>query len=422
MSAAREKLSGTTTDGGAEAARLRASPVVECQLPVETATSTADPEAGASSLVRTPLHAFHVRHGARMVPFAGYDLPLHYPTGLLGEHVATRAAAGLFDVSHMGQITVAPRTGDMAGVAEALETVLPIDVVGLAPGRQRYAILTTPDGGILDDLMVANLGDRFLLVVNASRKAVDEAHLRAALPASCAVMPSAHALLAMQGPASEAALAALAPDVVRLLFMDARTVTLLGLDCVITRSGYTGEDGFEISVPASGAEELAEALLRHPSVVPVGLGARDSLRLEAALCLYGADIDTTTSPVEAGLTWAIQPVRRRNGARAGGFPGAARILAEAGDGPARRRVSLRPEGCAPVRGGAPLFAGADEAVPVGAVTSGGFGPSVGGPVALGYLPAALSEVGTRVFADVRGQRLPVTVTRGPFIPPRFKRG
>ena len=370
---------------------------------------------------RTPLHAWHLRHGARMVPFAGYDMPLQYPAGLLKEHLHTRAAAGLFDVSHMGQITVTPRDGTMAEVAQALEAVLPVDVVGLKPGRQRYALLTNAAGGILDDLMVANLGDRFLLVVNASRKAADEAHLRAILPPTCAIDVQARALLALQGPKAEAALATLAPAVATLRFMDARELAIGGAPAIVTRSGYTGEDGFEISLPEDVATDVAEALLRDGSVLPVGLGARDSLRLEAGLCLYGADIDETTSPIEANLLWALQPVRRQGGARAGGFPGAERILAEAAQGPARQRVGLKPDGRAPVRGGAKLFATEDDATPVGTVTSGGFGPSVGAPVALGYVPAALAAVGTRVFAEVRGQRLPATVVHGPFVPPGFKR-
>jgi len=278
------------------------------------------PEAGPS-LARTPLHALHLRSGARMVPFAGCEMPLNYPSGLLKEHLHTRASAGLFDVSHMGQITLVPRSGDLADAARALEGLLPIDVLRLKPNRQRYGLLTSEAGGILDDLMVANLGDRLLLVVNAACKTADEAHLRARLSRFCEITALHRALIALQGPKAEAALAQLVPNIGTMRFMDVREAEILGAACVISRSGYTGEDGFEISVPADTAEEIANGLLRDPSVLLIGLGARDSLRLEAGLCLYGADIDAETTPVEAGLTWAIQPVRRRGGSREGGFPG-----------------------------------------------------------------------------------------------------
>ena len=378
------------------------------------------PNTDTIPLDRTPLHDLHLRHGARMVPFAGYAMPVQYPTGLLSEHLHTRASAGLFDVSHMGQIAL--RADDPGAAARALETLVPVDVIGLAPGRQRYGLLTDEGGGILDDLMIANLGDRLVLVVNAANSRADAAHLRARLPATVAVEVLDRGLIALQGPAAEAALAGLAPEVAAMRFMDARTVEVAGASCLVTRSGYTGEDGFEISTPLAATEAVAEALLADPAVLPVGLGARDSLRLEAGLCLHGADIGADTSPVEAALTFAISPARRGAGARAGGFPGAARILAEMAEGPARRRVGLLPEGRAPVRAGAPLFAGPDDAEPAGRVTSGGFGPSLGAPVAMGYLPAALAEPGTRVFAEVRGQRLPVTVALLPFVPAGFKRG
>ena len=375
----------------------------------------------APATARTPLHAFHLRHGAKMVPFAGYEMPLQYPAGLLKEHLHTRAATGLFDVSHMGQMSVVPHSGDMAAAALALEQLIPVDLLGLKPGRQRYGLLTSAAGGIHDDLMVANLGERWLIVVNAACKTADEAHLRAELSETCEIRVENRALLALQGPGADAALSRFAPEVGSLRFMDAREVTLLGCTAVVTRSGYTGEDGFEISLPEDRAEEVAEALLSDPGVLPIGLGARDSLRLEAGLCLYGADIDDTTSPVEAGLLWAIQPVRRPGGARVGGFAGADRILAEIASGAVRRRTLLKPEGRTPVRGGAALFAAEDDAEPVGRVTSGGFGPSVGAPVAMGYLPTALAAPGARVFAEVRGQRLPVTAVAGPFVPPGFKR-
>jgi aminomethyltransferase len=381
-------------------------------------------------VARTPLHALHLRHGARMVPFAGYAMPVQYPAGLLKEHLHTRSAAGLFDVSHMGQIRLTPRSGDIADAARALETLLPIDVLGLKPGRQRYGLLLDETGGIRDDLMVAHCGDSLLLVVNAANKAADEADLRAHLSDTCDVTVLARALVALQGPGAEAALARLSPEVSAhevsahevsaMRFMDVRAFDLLGTAALVTRSGYTGEDGFEISVPEDQAEALAEALLADPAVWPIGLGARDSLRLEAGLCLHGNDIDSSTDPVEAGLSWAIPRVRRRGGARAGGFPGAARILDALEKGPARRRVGLRPEGPAPVRAGAQLF-GDETGEPVGHVTSGGFGPSLQAPIAMGYLPAALTAPGTRVFAEVRGKRLALAVTALPFVPAGFKR-
>lgn len=371
------------------------------------------------ALRQTPLHDLHQRLGARMVPFAGYAMPLHYPAGLLKEHLHTRAAAGLFDVSHMGQIAL--RGDDLSQIALALESVIPADLLGLSDGRQRYGLLTDASGGILDDLMIARSGDGLVLVVNAANKQADAAYLRAHLPAWITIEELPRALLALQGPAAEAVMAELAPEAVQMRFMDVRPVTLLGIPCLVTRSGYTGEDGFEISVPADGAETIAEALLAKPAVLPVGLGARDTLRLEAGLCLHGADIDVTTSPVEAGLSFAIPRIRRRGSARAGGFPGAERILHELEAGVARRRVGLRPQGRTPVRAGAALHAAADG-IRLGHVTSGSFGPSLGGPVAMGYLPTAYTDSGTCVFAEVRGQRLPLTVTSLPFHPAGFKRG
>ncbi|GJE56639.1 glycine cleavage system aminomethyltransferase GcvT [Methylobacterium thuringiense] len=375
----------------------------------------------AEAMRRTPLYGLHLRHGARMVPFAGYEMPVQYPAGLLKEHIHTRAQAGLFDVSHMGQLSVRARSGDLAEAARALETLIPIDILGLALGRQRYGFLTNEAGGIIDDLMVANLGDHLLVVVNAANKAQDEAHLRAHLPEGIALASVPNALIALQGPQAYVTLERLTADIDGIRFMDVRATRILGASCLVVRSGYTGEDGFEISLPADRAEEIAEALLADADVLPVGLGARDSLRLEAGLCLHGSDIDAGTTPVEAGLLWAIQPVRRPGGARAGGFPGAHRILSEIEHGPSRRRVGLRPEGRAPVRAGASLFASEEDPEPAGAVTSGGFGPSLGAPIAMGYLPTPLAEPGTRVFAELRGQRLPLTVTAMPFVPAGFKR-
>jgi aminomethyltransferase len=374
------------------------------------------------NLKTTPLHALHQELEARMVPFAGYEMPVQYPLGVLKEHLHTRAAAGLFDVSHMGQIVLRAESGGVQEASQALERLVPVNVVDLAPGRLRYAFFTNAQGGILDDLMVANCGDRLLLVVNAACKEADEAHLRAELGNECDVERLDRALIALQGPKAEAALALLAPECTCMRFMDIRTLTVMGAECTVARSGYTGEDGFEISTPADIAREIAEELLANPSVSPIGLGARDSLRLEAGLCLYGSDIDETTTPVEAGLSWSIQKARHRDGAREGGFPGAEIILGQLEHGAARHRVGLRPEGRAPVRAGAPLFAAEDANAQIGAVTSGGFGPSLNAPIAMGYLPTALTVSGTTVFAELRGKRLPVTVTPLPFIVPKYKRG
>ncbi len=375
-----------------------------------------------AAILKTPLHALHQELGARMTPFAGYDMPLQYPPGILKEHLHTRAQAGLFDVSHMGQITLRPRSGEVADAARVLERLVPVDVVGIAEGRQRYALFTNAQGGILDDLMVTNLGDHLLLVVNAACKDADEAHLRLTLSDACNIERlEGRALLALQGPEAGAVLAGMAPASVDMRFMDVRRLTLAGAECIVSRSGYSGEDGFEISVPDEAAETLAKALLAHDQVEPIGLGARDSLRLEAGLCLYGADLDNTTSPVEASLSWAMQKARRAGGEREGGFPGAARILEELAVGPSRRRVGLLPEGRAPVRGGTELFAAENDDEPVGTVTSGAFGPSLGAPMAMGYVPAALAETGTRLFAEVRGKKLPVTVADMPFVKPGYKR-
>jgi aminomethyltransferase len=380
-----------------------------------------EPQA-TSELRRTPLHDLHVRLGARMVPFAGYAMPVQYADGIIKEHLHTRAAAGLFDVSHMGQIALRARSSNVADAARALETLVPGDMVGLAPGRQRYTLFTNAAGGVLDDLMVSHQGDRLMLVVNAARKDFDAAHLQAHLSEACIIKPlTDRALVALQGPAAEAVLAKLAPDVAAMRFMDAGAVTLLGADCFVTRSGYTGEDGFEISVPADAALALCETLLRDPAVAPVGLGARDSLRLEAGLCLYGSDLDETTTPVEAALEWTLPKVRRAGGARAGGFPGADTILAQLAQGASRRRVGLRPEGRAPVRAGAPLFETESAAAPLGTVTSGGFGVSLNAPIAMGYVRRDVAAPGTRLFAELRGKRLAETVADLPFWPTRYRR-
>jgi aminomethyltransferase len=374
------------------------------------------------ALKHTPLHALHMELRARMVPFAGYDMPVQYPPGVLKEHLHTRAGAGLFDVSHMGQIVIRAKSGDVRDAARALERLVPVDILDLAPGRLRYAFFTNAHGGILDDLMVANCGDHLLLVVNAACKATDEAHLRGQLGKECEVERLDRALIALQGPKAETALAILAPECTSMRFMDVRTLTLMGAECMVSRSGYTGEDGYEISTPADIAREIAEELLANADVAPIGLGARDSLRLEAGLCLYGSDIDDRTTPVEAGLSWAIQKERRSGGAREGGFSGAEIILGQLEHGTPRHRVGLRPEGRAPVRASAPLYVEADASARMGSVTSGGFGPSLNAPIAMGYLAAALAVPGTRVFAEVRGNRLPIAVTALPFIVPKYKRG
>ena len=373
-----------------------------------------------ADLKRTVLYDLHLELGAKMVPFAGYEMPVQYPMGVLKEHLHTRAQAGLFDVSHMGQILLTAKSGRVEDAALALERLVPVDVAGLADGRQRYAFFTNDAGGILDDLMVANRGDHLFLVVNAACKEADFAHLTAGLPDCDLGMVTDRALLALQGPAAEAALARLVPDVVEMRFMDVAIRQWDTAELWISRSGYTGEDGFEVSVPNAFAEAFARKLLAMEEVAPIGLGARDSLRLEAGMCLYGHDIDEGTTPVEGNLTWAIQKARRAGGARAGGFPGAARILKELADGPARRRVGLRPEGRAPMREGTEIFAGPEGGAPIGTVTSGGFGPSIEAPMAMAYLPADLAE-GMTVYGEVRGKRLPAIIAPMPFQPTNYKR-
>jgi len=368
------------------------------------------------SLQRTPLHALHVSLGARMVPFAGYEMPVSYPAGIVAEHRHCREAAVLFDVSHMGQVRLLG-----ADAAAALETLVPVDVVGLDVGKQRYALFTNDAGGVLDDLMVTRRADDLLLVVNAGCKAADIAHLRATIASRCGIEPMPQqALVALQGPAAGAVMARLAPSLAKLTFMSGAAATIAGVACFATRSGYTGEDGFEISCAGSDAEALARALLAEPEVMPAGLGARDTLRLEAGLCLYGHDIDTTTTPVEAALTWAIQKVRRPGGARAGGYPGAATIEQQLAKGSARKRVGLLGLERAPVREASPIVD--DAGVTIGRVTSGTIGPTVGKPVALAYVPTPLASPGTRLDADVRGKRQPMQVAALPFTPHRYFRG
>ena len=370
----------------------------------------------AAAMLKTPLHSLHVELGAKMVPFAGYDMPVSYPAGIMAEHRQCREAAALFDVSHMGQVRLVG-----ADAAAALETLVPVDVVGLDIGKQRYALFTNDAGGILDDLMVTRRADHLFLVVNAGCKAADIAHLRATIASRCRIEPMPeHALLALQGPAAAAVIGRLAPALATLTFMTGADARIAGIDCFATRSGYTGEDGFEISVAARDAEALARALLAEPEVAPAGLGARDTLRLEAGLCLYGHEIDTTTTPVEAGLTWAIQKVRRPGGDRAGGYPGAATIERQLAHGADRKRVGLVGIERAPVREGAAIVD--DAGVAIGRVTSGTIGPSVGKPVALAYVPTGLAAPGTRLDAEVRGKRQPMQVVSLPFAPHRYFRG
>jgi aminomethyltransferase len=388
--------------------------------------SNPPPQAGEGreevELLRTPLHALHSEAGARMVDFAGYEMPLHYRPGILKEHLHTRGLAGLFDVSHMGQFALTSVTSNITDAAQVLESVLPSDILGLSAGRQRYAVLTNERGGIIDDLMVARHPDRFILIVNAGRKRVDEEYLTTTLGRTCKLEPlQDRALLALQGPASEAVLGRLSPEVSQMRFMDLALVSLAGVSSWVTRSGYSGEDGFEISVPAASAEVVARAILQDARAAWAGLGARDSLRLEAGLCLYGSDLDEMTTPVEAALEWSIPRIRCSGGDRAAGFPGAGHILRELAEGPARRRVGLLPDGRAVIRAGTPLFAGDNDAAPVGRVTSGGFGPTVDRPIAMAYVVKAHAQVGTLLKAELRGRRLAVRVTAMPFTPHNYKR-
>jgi aminomethyltransferase len=375
--------------------------------------------ATADKLKTTPLHGRHVAAGARMVAFAGYDMPVQYPTGIIAEHNHTRASAGLFDVSHMGQAClVGP---DHLTTALALETLLPADVLGLEPGRQRYSQLLNEQGGILDDLMISRPAEaghdgRLMLVVNAACKDADFHHLELNLPDDVKVeRADDRALIALQGPRAAAVLARYAPGVAAMKFMDARAIEVAGIEARVSRSGYTGEDGFEISVPAERAAELWDRLAGEPDVKPVGLGARDSLRLEAGLCLYGHDINSETSPVEAGLAWSI-PRRRRE---EGGFPGEVRIRGEIADGTLRQRVGLKPAGRVPAREGAGILDAAGELV--GEITSGGFGPTVGGPVAMGYVVRDFIAVGTPLSLVVRDKPIAAEVVKMPFAPHRYKR-
>lgn len=368
------------------------------------------------ALARTPLHDLHLERGARMGPFAGHDMPLRYEAGPMAEHEHTRAAASLFDVAHMGIVEL---IGDEA--IAALESVVPASISGLAEQRMRYTFFTNDDGGIIDDLMVTNAGSvggvpTLVLVVNAANSETDLAHLRATIGERVEIVERTdQSLVALQGPKAVAALAAHAPAVAELSFLDVASIEIDGVPIGVSRSGYTGEDGFELTLPRDACRRVCELLLDSADVELAGLAARDSLRLEAGLCLHGNDIDATTSPIEAGLTWAIQKRRRTEG----GFPGASVIQAQINDGPTRHRVGLRPLGRKPVRESAELFA-ADGAT-IGTVTSGGFGPTVGGPVAMGYVATGQHETGTEITADVRGTQVPCVVADLPFAPHRYQR-
>ncbi len=374
--------------------------------------------AAPEELQKTPLHALHLELGARMVPFAGYSMPVQYPAGLMAEHHHTRASAGLFDVSHMGQLRLAG-----PDATAAFETLMPVDVVDLAPGRQRYGLLLTDEGTIIDDLMFVNRGGELFVVVNGACKVGDIQHIQERIGSRCQVVPMPErALLALQGPQAVHALQRVLPGVEKLVFMSGVGCPWHGADLFVTRSGYTGEDGFEISVPGERAEAFARELLAQPEVKPVGLGARNSLRLEAGLCLYGNDIDTTTTPVEAALAWAIQKVRRTGGARAGGFPGADKVLGQLqGTVPLqRKRVGLMALERVPVREHTELRR--PDGQPAGEVTSGLLGPTIDKPIAMGYVAAALATPGTRLDAIVRGKPVPMEVTSMPFVPNRYYRG
>ncbi len=368
--------------------------------------------AAAAPLKRTPLHSLHLALGAKMVPFAGYEMPVHYPTGILQEHLHTRAQAGLFDVSHMGQVRLAG-----ADPVRALETLVPGDLLALAPLRMRYTLLLNEEGGILDDLMATRLEDGLFLVVNAARKEADLACLgdQIASPATVELLED-RALLALQGPAAASVLSRLCAHIAPLGFMTAVETVVDGRKCLITRSGYTGEDGFEISLSTADAPAVAEMLLAQPEVWPIGLGARDSLRLEAGLCLYGHDIDETTTPIEAGLAWTIGKRRRAEG----GFPGAPIVLRQLAEGASRRRIGIRPDGRAPAREDTPIVDSAGDRI--GRVTSGGFGPSVGGPIAMGYVDRTHAAEGTPLALLLRGVGRPARVVRLPFVATRYYRG
>tara|TARA_B100001113_G_scaffold324232_1_gene295720 strand:- start:901 stop:2028 length:1128 start_codon:yes stop_codon:yes gene_type:complete len=374
----------------------------------------------AQALRKTPLYDLHRDLGAKLTEFAGYEMPVQYGLGILSEHQHTRAKAGLFDVSHMGQVILRGRS--YTETALALEKLLPTDVLGLEVGRQRYGLLTTNSGGILDDLMFSNRGDHIFIVLNAACKNSDIKHLKSLLEPEILVEEVLNrALIALQGPASETVLGELNPQVKNMKFMDVETLLVSGVECWISRSGYTGEDGFEISIPAADAELVTRSILSNENVEFIGLGARDSLRLEAGLCLYGHDINQATTPVEASLTWAIQKVRRANGERAGGFIGSKIILKQLDEGTERKRVGFLPQTRAPMREGVEVFETERSKDTIGIITSGGYGPTVGHPVAMGYIDSKYAQNKNNLFGELRGKRVPVKVSKIPFVPLNFKR-
>ena len=374
----------------------------------------------AQALRKTPLYDLHRDLGAKLTEFAGYEMPVQYGLGILSEHQHTREKAGLFDVSHMGQVILRGRS--YTETALALEKLLPTDVLGLEVGRQRYGLLTTNSGGILDDLMFSNRGDHIFIVLNAACKNSDIKHLKSLLEPEILVEEVLNrALIALQGPASETVLGELNPQVKNMKFMDVETLLVSGVECWISRSGYTGEDGFEISIPATDAESVTRSILSNENVEFIGLGARDSLRLEAGLCLYGHDINQATTPVEASLTWAIQKVRRANGERAGGFIGSKIILKQLDEGTERKRVGFLPQTRAPMREGVEVFETERSKDTIGIITSGGYGPTVGHPVAMGYIDSKYAQNKNNLFGELRGKRVPVKVSKIPFVPLNFKR-
>ena len=372
------------------------------------------------SLRKTPLNALHREFGAKLTEFAGYEMPVQYGLGILGEHQHTRKKAGLFDVSHMGQVILSGQSYEETALA--LEKVLPMDVLGLEIGRQRYGFLTNDDGGILDDLMFSNRGDHIFVVLNAACKDSDIKYLRSLLEPNISIKEiESRALIALQGPASEAVLGKYHPQIKNMKFMDVETLTIDGAECWISRSGYTGEDGFEISIPAEAAEPITRSILSNQNVEFIGLGARDSLRLEAGLCLYGHDIDQATTPVEASLTWAIQKARRSNGSRASGFIGSEIILKQLAGGTNKKRVGFLPQTRAPMREGVEIFGTETSKDAIGKITSGGYGPTVGYPIAMGYINSEYANSEDDLFGELRGKRVPVKVSNLPFVPLNFKR-
>jgi aminomethyltransferase len=374
----------------------------------------------AQTLQKTPLYELHQEFGAKLTEFAGYQMPVQYGLGILGEHQHTRTKAGLFDVSHMGQVILSGRS--YKEIALAFEKLLPMDVLGLEAGRQRYGFLTTDSGGILDDLMFSNRGDHIFVVLNAACKGSDIMHLKSLLEPDIAVQEIENrALIALQGPASEAVLGELNPQIKKMKFMDVETLPIGGADCWVSRSGYTGEDGFEISIPAEAAEPVTREILSNKIVEFIGLGARDSLRLESGLCLYGHDIDEATTPVEASLTWAIQKARQANGSRNGGFIGSEIILNQLDNGTDKKRVGFLPQTRAPMREGVEIFATETSKEVIGKITSGGYGPTVGHPIAMGYIDSKYMRSNDDLYGELRGKRLPIKVSKMPFVPLNFKR-